>query len=226
MFDQSLHAGELPTDWKNANVTPIHKKGSRSQASNYRPISLTSQVVKVLESIIRDYICSFLTNNKLLTDKQCEFCKARSCLTNLLESFEEWTAALDDHYAVDVIYLDFKKAFDSVPHQRLLGKIKSYGIEGNIFKWLSSFLHNRLQRVVLNGTSSHWAQVKSGVSQLRFSFRTFIIYSIYNNDLPDNVTCEIKVFADDTKIYSIIKDTSDTFLLPQNLDMVNEWSHK
>ena len=80
----------------------------------------------------------------------------------------EWTAALDEHYAVDVIYLDFKKAFDSVPHQELLTKIKSYGIEGNIFKWLSSFLHNRLQRVVLNGVSSQWARVKVVYHRVQF----------------------------------------------------------
>ena len=135
LFDQSLYSEELPTDWINANITPIHKKGSRNQASNYRPISLTSQVVKVLESIIRDHLCSFLTDNELLTDKQHGFSKAR---LNLLESFEEWTAAFDDHYAIDVVYLDYKKAFDSVPHQRLLSKIKSYGIEDNI-NYLNGF---------------------------------------------------------------------------------------
>ena len=95
-------------------MTLIDKKGSRNQASNYRPISLTSQVVKILKSIIRDHISSFLTDNELLIDKQHRFSKARSCLTNLLEFFEEWTAALDDHYAVDVIYLDFKKALKGV----------------------------------------------------------------------------------------------------------------
>ena len=99
-----------------------------------------------------------------------------------------------------IIYLDFKKAFDSVPHQRLLSKIKSYGIEDNIFKWLSSFLHNRLQRVVLNGVSSQWARVKSGVPQ--GSVLGPLLFTLYINDLPDNVACGIKLFTDDTKIYS------------------------
>ena len=104
-------------------------------------------------------------------------------------------------YAVDVIYLDFKKAFDSVPHQRLLGKMKSYG-EGNIFKWLSNFLHNRLQRVVVMvPVPMHWTQVKSGVPQGSILGPLLLFY-----DLPDNinVTCGIKLFADNTKIYSII----------------------
>ena len=136
----------------------------------------------------------------------------------------EWTAALDEHYAVDVIYLDFKKAFDSVPHQGLLTKIKLYGIEGNIFKWLSSFLHNRLQRVVLNGVSSQWARVKCGVPQ--GSVLGPLLFTLYINNLHDNITCGIKLFTDDTKIYSAIKDNSDTLFLQKNLLMVNEWSHK
>ena len=123
-----------------------------------------------------------------------------------------------------LIWSDVEKAFDSVPHQRLLSKIKSYGIEGSIFKWLSSFLHNRLQRVVLNGTSSQWAPVKSGVPQ--GSVLGPLLFVLYINDLPDNVTCGIKLFADDTKIYSTIKNISNILLLQKNLDMVNEWSHK
>ena len=101
--------------------------------SYYRLISFTLQVVKVLESIIRDCICLFLTDTELLTDTQHGFSRARLCLTYLLESFEEWTTTLDDQYAVDVIYLDFRKAFDLVPYQRLIRKLKSYGIKGNTF---------------------------------------------------------------------------------------------
>ena len=98
-----------------------------------------------------------------------------------------------------------------------------YGIEGNIFKWLSSFLHNHLQRVVLNGVSSQWARVKSGV--LQGSVLGPLLLTLYINNLHDNVACGIK-FADNTKIYSNNKGNSDTLFLQKNLDMVNEWSHK
>ena len=148
---------------------------------------------------------------------------SRSCLTKLFESFEEWKTVLGDHYAVDLIYLNCQKAFDPVPHQRLLSKMKSYGIEGNIIKWLSSFVHNRLQRVVLIGASFHWAQVKNDLPQ--GSILGPLLFILYINDLPDNVTCEIKLFADDTKLYTTIKDTSNILLLQEKLDMVSEWSH-
>ena len=132
LFTQSLNSGVLPKEWKQANVTPIFKKGSKSKASNYRPISLTSQPVKILESIIRSKILQYLSDNSVITHGQHGFVSKKSCFTNLLETFEDWTLAVDLGYGIDVIYLDYSKAFDSVPHLRLIEKLAGYGFSGKL----------------------------------------------------------------------------------------------
>ena len=124
IFQQSLNTGEVPEDWRSANITPIHKKGDRAEPSNYRPVSLTSQVCKVMETFIRDKIVDHLTENKLLSEAQHGFRRGRSCLTNLLESLEAWTEIIDEGNCIDVAYLDFRKAFDLVSHELLLQKMK------------------------------------------------------------------------------------------------------
>ena len=120
IFNLSRSSGECPSDWKSANVTPIHKKGDRTEPSNYRPVSLTSQVCKVLESIVRGHILKHLAANDILSDRQHGFREGRSCLSNLLEVMECWTEILDESDGVDVAYLDFRKAFDLVSHKHLL----------------------------------------------------------------------------------------------------------
>ena len=110
----------LPKEWKCANITPIHKKGLQSEAENYRPISLTSAVCKVLETIIKKQMTTYLDSEGIITNYQHGFVRGRSCRTNLLQVFEDWTSNLDEGYGVDVIYLDYKKAFDTVPHKRLV----------------------------------------------------------------------------------------------------------
>ena len=120
IFLQSLDTGEVPEDWRTANITPIHKKGDRAEPSNYRPESLTSQVGKVLKTFIRDKIVDHLTENILLSEAQHGFRKGRSCLTNLLESVESWTEILEEGNCIDVAYLDFRKAFDLVSHELLI----------------------------------------------------------------------------------------------------------
>ena len=146
IFNKSLQEGVVPEEWKIANVTAIFKKGNVTSPGNYRPVSLTSIICKLLESIIRDHAMKYMDDNNLMSEDQHGFRSGRSCVTQLLEIMEMWTSMLDEGGGIDVVYLDFRKAFDSVPHQRLLKKIKAYGIEGSLLDWMESFLTGRKQK--------------------------------------------------------------------------------
>ena len=151
-----------------ANVSAIFKKGDKENPGNYRPISLTSQVFKIFESMLRDSIVGHLKENKLIHDSQHGFMKNRSCLINLLQFLETVTDYIDKGYPVDVIYLDFQKAFDKVPHRRLIHKLTAHGIDGKVLNWIRDWLSGREQRVVLLGSTSTWSPVKSGYHRAQF----------------------------------------------------------
>ena len=202
IFQKCMNEGKCPKEWKCANVTPIHKKGDRTDPSNYRPVSLTSQICKVLESIIRDAIVKHLNDHNLLNNAQHGFRDGRSCLTNLLETLEKWTEIIDEGDCIDVAYLDFRKAFDLVSHEHLIYKLSKYGIEGQILNWIKDFLKNRTQKVVIRGTASSERQVTSGVPQ--GSVLGPILFLIYINDLPLEVISPLSLFADDSKLFNHI----------------------
>jgi Reverse transcriptase (RNA-dependent DNA polymerase) len=122
---RSLDENKIPQDWKEAVVTPIYKKGTKSDPGNYRPVSLTSVPCKLLESIINDAITEHLSTNKLINDSQHGFMTGRSCTTNMLEFMNMVTSAIDEGEAADIFYLDFSKAFDNVPKERLMVKVSS-----------------------------------------------------------------------------------------------------
>ena len=128
--------GSLPTEWEIINITPIHKKGSKTIPGNYRPISLTSVVGKVMESQVRNHLVNHMTANNLFCDTLHGFVSGWSCMTQLRVVIELWTEMLDNGSPVDAIYLDFRKAFDIVPHERLLAKLKAYGIDGTTKNWI------------------------------------------------------------------------------------------
>jgi len=222
LFNKSLQEGVLPEDWKCANVISVFKKGLKTEAGNYRPVSLTSVPCKVMESVLRDKMLKHLDANDLLSHNQHGFTRKRSCLTNLLETLEEWTQALDEGYGVDAIFLDYQKAFDTVPHQRLINKLKGYGIGGLLLKWIHDFLTNRKMRVVLNGHKTDWAAVLSGVPQ--GSVLGPLLFFIYVNEIPDIIESSVKMFADDTKLWRTIQSEEDEQILQHDLDRLEDWS--
>ena len=146
IFNKSLSESGLPSDWKNATVVPIFKKGKKNMASNYRPISLTSVICKLLEKFVRDKLLDHLIQNNLICDEQFGFIPGRSCSLQLLDIMEFWTKSIDEKIPVDVIYTDFAKAFDTVSHRELLYKLQNLGITGKLLKWIQNFLSNRKQQ--------------------------------------------------------------------------------
>ena len=140
-----------------------------------------------------------MNNNKLFSEEQYGSIKGKSCVTQLLEFMEDVTKAIDQGDEVDIIYLDFSKAFDKVPNRRLLMKLKSYGIRGKVLCWIKDFLNNRKQRFIVNGSFSEWRDITSGIPQ--GSVLGPILFLISINDLPDVIKCSIKLFADDEKLY-------------------------
>ena len=143
IYDKSLKDGILPDCWKKATVVAIHKKGSKRDVRYYRPVSLTSVICKMLEAIIKNHILHHLESNSLLSDHRYGFRPGRSCELQLLRIVNEWTLHLDERKPNDILYLDFQKAFDKVPHKRLISKLQAYGIDGNLLSWIISFLSNR-----------------------------------------------------------------------------------
>ena len=217
---------EVPTDWKIANVSPIFKKGSKFAPGNYRPISLTSISCKILESIIKDHMVNHLDHNNLIGNTQHGFVRGRSCTTNLLDFFEDITLNLDNNTPTDIIYLDFAKAFDKVPHNRLLTKLRAFGINGNILSWIQDWLTNRRQRTVLNGKHSSWSDVVSGVPQ--GSVLGPLLFVIYIEDIDSctsMISC-INKFADDTKVGQALINNDSPILLQDSLNKLAEWANK
>jgi hypothetical protein len=224
IFRKSLDKGEIPKDWKKARVVPIYKKGSKSDPNNYRPVSLTSVPCKLLESIIKDSVMDHLLTQELIKDSQHGFMPGRSCASNLAIFLDTATKVLDDGKSADIFYLDFAKAFDKVPHHRLMIKVRAKGIDGKIGKWLEEWLRDRIQTVVVNGEESEESKVESGVPQGTIMGPP--LFTVFIDDLDDFVRLiELLIkFADDGKGLKIIENIQDQHKLQQTLDSLCEWA--
>ena len=225
IFEDCLETGIYPSLWKKANVIPIHKKDSRRCKTNYRPISLLPIFGKLYEKIIFDSVYSHLRQNGLLTPHQSGFQPGDSTINQLLSITHKIYCSFDNVPSLETraVFLDLSKAFDRVWHKGLLYKLECSGISGKLLTLLRSFLINRQQRVVLNGKNSRWLTVTSGVPQ--GSVLGPLFFLVYINDLVDGVHNDIKLFADDTSIFSIVKDKDEaTETLNQDLERVRLWA--
>ena len=222
IFSASVATGSFPSAWKSANITPIYKGGDRGQPLNYRPIALLPSVSKVLEMLVHDSITTHLTSSQFLSVNQHGFRKGHSCFTNLLLATDEWTRAVDTHQPVDVIYFDFSKAFDRVHHQTLLQRLRQLHVVDPLLSWIQSYLQDRTFSVRVNQSFSPTLPSPSGVPQ--GSILGPLLFLIFINSAPSDISSSVKIFADDIKIWRTLHDIDDHATLQRDIDTLFRWS--
>ena len=233
IYNLSLTQQSLPSIWKTGNITAIFKKGDKSLPQNYRPVQLTCIICKIIETLISEAILLHLIINNLEDLHQHGFTHGKSTVTNLIQALNVWTEALSHGVPVDVIYLDYEKAFDKVPHQRLLRELYRQGIRGSVLGWITDFLNQRKQRVRVNDEFSDYSTVLSGVPQGSvLGPPLFLLYVSKISSILKNFT---SLFADDTKLHTFLLETHDdstlyedhphtTNSLQHDLNRVTTWS--
>ena len=225
LFRTSYYTCRIPNEWKLANVVPIYKKGSKNSVENYRPISLTSIIMKVYERVIRADLLKRCEHK--LSKNQHGFLPGRSCETQLIPFYDNLACTLNNGSRTDIVYFDFQKAFDSVNHDIILNKLKiQFNIDGLLLKFFVEYLKDRKQCVIIGNEKSSLLPVLSGVPQ--GSIVGPLLFVIFINDIGDKISensC-ISLYADDTKLYREIKYDHDQEALQKDIDVLNDWSLK
>ena len=223
IWRRSLNTGVIPQLLKTANIVPIHKGGSRGDPANYRPVALTSHLIKLFEKIIRKHLVAYMEENELFNPGQHGFRSGRSCLSQLIAHFDHISQLLEKGHNVDVVYLDFAKAFDKVDFLVTMKKLKDLGVSVRIGRWIHAFLTNRKQSVVLEGKKSEATNVKSGVPQ--GSVLGPLLFLILIGDIDQGVVSAfVSSFADDTRVAHIVDSVEDVARLQSDLNVIYQWS--
>ena len=226
LFENSIKDSCYPDIWKRSNIIPVHKKIDKRLVDSYRPISLLPIYGKIFEKIMFNRVYKFLLEERLLNPNQSGFRPSDSCINQLIAITHEIFEAFDCNPPLEVrsVFLDISKAFDKVWHEGLIYKIKSMGISGELYKLLENYLSGRYQRVVLNGQTSSWRPVLAGVPQ--GSILGPLLFLIYINDLPNDLKSNAKFFADDTSLFTIVKDKKESAnVLNNDLLLISRWAY-
>ena len=229
LFRKSMDSGKIPDEWRNADVTAIHKGGARLEPGNYRGVTLSCGYLKMLERMVKDEGELHIERNMLMSKSQHGFRSGKSTQTNLIEFMNQTTKWLDEGRKFDIIYLDFAKAFDKVCHKRLMVKLKAAGIAGKVLKWIEDLLSGRKQRVKVEGKYSEWADVISGVMQGSVLGGT--LFNLFVDDIDEAIRIAIcraimAKFADDTKAAMIVENEDDAKAMQELIDELSRWAEK
>lgn len=223
LINQSLRLGFFPDIWKDALVCPIYKNGDPAYASNYRPVSLLSCLEKVPERVVFKHLYNHFHDNNILTPLQSGFIPGDSTTNQLTFLYNTFCQALDSGKEIRVVFCDVSKAFDRVWHEGLICKLKAAGISGSLLSWLSNYLSNRRQRVILPGAQSNWNYIHAGVPQ--GSILGPLLFLLYINDIVTDIGSNIRLFADDTSIYLIVENPATAaHILNSDLEKIAKWA--
>ena len=226
IFENCLRRGLFPKIWKYANVVPVHKKNEKNLKKNYRPISLLPIFGKILEKLMYDSLYSHLVSCNLLNPNQSGFRPSDSTINQLISTTHTIFKAFDCNPPLDVrsVYLDISKAFDRVWHDGLIYKLKRCGVSGDLLSLIQSFLKDRKQRTVLNGQNSNWGDISAGVPQ--GSILGPLFFLAYINDLAAEVKCNVKLFADDTSLFTVVENIDSAASdMNHDLELIRRWAH-
>ena len=227
IFNNCIKTGIFPCTWKKSNVIPVHKEKDKQLINNYRPVSLLPIFGKMFERIIFNNIYRYLDEHNLLNPNQSGFRAKDSCVYQLLEITHNIFSSFDCDSTLETraVFLDISKAFDKFLHAGLIFKLQSMGVSGNLLKLMNRFLSERYRRILLNWQPSEWASIKAGIPQ--GSILGPLLFLIYINDLSDGIISDVKLFADDTSIFSTVYSTIKTAnSLKNDLQKISEWAYE
>ena len=225
IFQRSYNEGIVPNGMKRANVKPLFKSGEKTSPANYRPVSLTPIITKIFEKMIKKRIEEHVERYKILSPFQHGFRKSRSTATNLIQFTNDLANMANNSKSIAIIYTDMRKAFDSVPHDLLIFKLRRYGITGLTIKWVTEFLSDRQHRVCIGDAQSSYASVQSGVPQ--GAVLSGILFALYINDLPELMRhCHISLYADDAKLYYEITSEDSIEQMQQDINRLHRWCNE